>query len=104
MAYMTIKVSNTMVKYIKDILPKNYSVKLVKMTDRDFRLNVDYDEYSNEVDYGTDNLYKVIKITYPDDYYANPLYFTTKELISAYRSSVKYNIDFKQELNNLILI
>lgn len=101
---MTIKISNTMLKYIKNIIPKDYSVKIVKMTDRQFRLNVDYDEYSNQSDYGIDNLYKVIKIEYPDHYYAIPKYITTKELNYIYKSSVKYDNSFESELLNSILI
>jgi hypothetical protein len=98
MSTITIKVSGSMVKYIKDIIPKDYEVKLIKLTDREFRFMVDYDEYSNDVDYGVDNMYRVIQVLYPYEYYAMPKYLTTKDLTRIYKNSVKYGVDFNKEL------
>lgn len=85
---MKCKVTNKMVEVLKEALPKDYEVKLLKLTPDEYKRFVHYDGlyFADEVgDYDyKNNLCKVIKILYPADFYAMPAYITTKDLREYY--------------------
>ena len=109
---MRIKISQTMVKFIKNTLPKDHDVKLVKLTPKEYGWQVHYDgeyhaEQYGDYDYKT-GLCKAIKILYPADYYAMPNYITTKDLKDYYKEA-KEQGEVSQKsyeqaiLNNLLI-
>lgn len=89
MGYFKIKVTNKMVKILKEALPKDYEVKLVKLSPDKYKWYVHYEGLHHAEDYGDydykDNTCKAIRIVYPADYYACDNFITTKELIDAYK-------------------
>lgn len=86
---MKVKVTNPMVQLIKDALPKDHQVKLIKLDPRQYGWQVhhngaDYAESVGDYDYNT-GLCKAIQIIYPPDFYAMPAYVTTKDLKDYYK-------------------
>lgn len=108
MGYFNIKVTNKMVKIIKESLPEGYGVELIKLTPEQYKWHVHYEGIYHAMDYGdydsNKDICKVIKINYPSDYYAMPNYITTKELREVYHSiRGDKNIDnYKTELFNYL--
>lgn len=95
---MKVKVTYPMLKEIKKALPK-YNVSLEKYTLEQYERFVDFDVYRNEIDYDDKTgKMKVIKIIYPDSYYAMPRYLTTKDLSQIFKYSDKTYNGFIKEL------
>ena len=77
---MKVKVSNPMVKFLNTHID-GMKFSLEKMTEAAYRMQVDIDTYIHEADYSIrTGMFSVIKIIYPDDFYAMPGYLTTKDL------------------------
>ena len=67
---------------------KNYKFSQEKLTESQFSFYVDYDIYENEPDYDYEtNKYNVIKVLYPQNYYATPTYITTKLINILYKKA-----------------
>lgn len=90
---MQCKITNKMVKVLKEALPKDYEVKLLKLTPDEYKNLVHYDGlYYADIcgDYDLrNNVCKVIKVIYPPDFYAMPAYITTHELKEYYNDAKK---------------
>lgn len=88
---MKIKATKTMATALNKALKNsNYKVSLEKFTERQFALYVDIDSYKHDADYNIeDGTFNVLKIMYPQDYYACNRYLTTRDLVRAYKSSNK---------------
>ena len=101
---MTVGVTYKMAKIIQGI-NSEYQVKLVKLNNDDYKHYVHYDGEYFAYDYGdVDNSgkLKAIKVVYPYDYYASPLYITTKDLLDAYKSSQRHGDSDKSAYDNFI--
>lgn len=89
MSKIKIKVTNTMTKLIKKALPQ-YRVELVKLSQEEFKWYVDFNIWSNEVDFCyNDYKFKAIRIIYPPEWYACDKYLTTKDLEYNFKQSDK---------------
>lgn len=86
---MKVKTTKTMAKTLQQYF-KDYKITQEKLTERQFIFNVSIDAYNheNDFDYIT-NKYNVLKVTYPNNYYACNRYLTTNDLIRAYDNSDK---------------
>lgn len=72
----------------KDNRTKNYNIELAKLPTRAYELFVDIDRKSEQFDYDiATNEWRVIKIIYPIDYYANNKYITTYNLHKLWRDA-----------------
>lgn len=102
---LTIKATRAMAKEIAKRIKSGYSVSFERFT---------YDEYTRFVsiyperemdDYNASTgKFSAIKILYPDEYYACPLFLTTNDLITIYNNSDKTFNDFFRTLNDEIEI
>lgn len=98
---MRVKVSNVMIKEMKKILPENYSIYLLEMNPELYRIHIDADIFRNESDFDyKKNVFKVIQVVYPPEYYAMPRYITTNDLHKIYKHSDGTFNGFFHELKN----
>lgn len=89
---MKVKVSKTFAAYINKAakaLGFKAEASVVTMSERGYRLNVGLNamldaQDNDDYDWGKDE-YKVICVTYPDEYYATPKYLTTASLTREFR-------------------
>jgi hypothetical protein len=83
---MKIKTTKTLCKFLSEKLKehettKNYTLTHEQLTQNNFSWLVDMDYYKHTTDYNyNNNKFNVFKITYPQNYFANDLYLTTKDL------------------------
>lgn len=97
-----IQASGTICKLIQKVLP-SYEVKVVKLTEEQYRYHLGYTDYEyvkyeDSVDYDYKNdLYRAIRILYPEDYYATPRYISSREL----RRDLKYVTTYEELLQEL---
>lgn len=101
----------TTTKTLTNILNKNskYKITLEKLTIEQFKILVDFDVWEHEIDYDfTTGKFKVIKVVYPDNFYACDNYITTKDLqriIQTFASNEQKTLDnFIIHFNNYIEI
>jgi hypothetical protein len=81
---VTKKMNDAINKRVKQM---GYTSVIESMTPNEFSIKVG-NVFMHDEDYDmTTGTMKVIKIVYPDSYYAWPRYLTTKELRSIYRNS-----------------
>ena len=86
---MKLKCTKVMAKLLNEKI-KDYEITLEKMTERQFAFLVDLDSFNHEIDFDcATNKFNVLCVNYPQDYYANNRYITTKELIKIYNQSNK---------------
>lgn len=100
---MKIKATKTMAtalnKAMKNSKLSGYKVSLEKFTERQFSLYVDIDSYKHDADYNLeDGTFNVLKIAYPQDYYACNRYLTTRDLVNIYKHSDKTYDGFMQQV------
>ena len=83
---MKIKVSKVMAKELAKAFKnregyKDCKVEYIEMGAFDFSMQVDASHFAHEVDWDmAKSKFKVIRVLYPYDWYANPRYITTKDL------------------------
>ena len=103
---MRVKVSKLMADTIRKKCKAaglKYGVTLEKHTQSQFTAFCDYDMWRHEEVWEAEtNCFKVIKIVYPCEYYANPRYLTSNDLRSVYASSDKtYDGFFREVLKEI---
>lgn len=86
---MKIKATKTMATALNKAMKNlGYKVSLEKFTERQFALYVDIDSYKHDADYNIeDGTFNVLKVEYPQNYYACNRYITTRDLVRAYKNS-----------------
>jgi len=98
---MKIKVSKVMAKYMNKQLPE-YRFTVIELSDDNYHYLTGEDVYTAE-DWGDFNYNtratKVIKIEYPDEYYATPRYVSTKELNKIFKGIKDIEV-FNNEIRN----
>lgn len=102
---MKVKVSKTMLKEMIKYFEKKkeyngYGFWYCEMSPEQFRYCVDYNgiwEHETDYDY-TKNKIKVLEITYPEEFYANDKYLTTKDLVKCFRNSDKTLNGFMEQI------
>lgn len=89
---MKVKVSKVFAKFINDTAKElgfKAEASVVTMSERVYRLNVGLDAMLDAQDNGdydwAEDEYKVIRVAYPDGYYAMPQYLTTASLTKEFR-------------------
>lgn len=98
MAKMKIKPTHKMVSFLKKVLD-GCKVNLVELNPEQFKWCVDYNEFDHESDFDWETrTFKVIRVTYPDEYYACPKYLTTKDLQFCLKQSNKTLDSFLNEV------
>lgn len=97
---MKIKATKTMALALnKAMKNSNYKVSLEKFTERQFALYVDIDTYKHDIDYNIEDCtFNVLKVEYPQDYYACNRYLTTRDLVNIYKHSDKTYDGFMQQV------
>ena len=97
---MKIKVSKVFADFINKTAKElgfSAEASVVKMSERAYRLNVGLNAMLDADDYGdydwAEDEYKVIRVVYPEEYYACPQYLTTAMLINEYRRRGVSTID-----------
>ena len=102
----TLTFAKTMQKeFDKNEKTKDYKIELLKLTDEQYSYWVDFDGKSMDFDYnwGT-GIWQVLKIIYPQEYYAIPQYLTTRDLHKIYKDSDKTYSGFVNALIDYIEI
>lgn len=102
---MKVKVSKVFAKFINDTAKElgfKCEASVVTMSERGYRLNVGLDaaldaEDNGDYDWAEDE-YKVIRVAYPEEYYAMPRYLTTAELTKEFHSRRVTNADELKEM------
>ena len=95
---MLVKATKTMAKELQKILPNGYELKCVNLTESQFRWYVDIDSYLHEQDYNINTgKFNVLQLCYPNEFFANVRYITTKELSAIFRKSSKTWDSFTKE-------
>ena len=100
---MQIKVSKVFANFINKVAKENsvkFNAKVVTIPEKYARYYIGSNvDYYNDFDFA--NLaYKVIKIEYPPEYYANPIYLTTVQLNQDFN---RYNVKTVDDLKLMIL-
>ena len=87
---MKIQVSKAMAKELNKAIGF-CDISYIEMRPETYSWNVSVDSYLNEIDLKFDregrNVFKVLKIVYPPEFYAMPAYLTTRDLNRIYRES-----------------
>ena len=79
---------------------ENVHAEVVEMSENMYRMWVTYDIFAAEKDYDSSTgMYKAIKLTYPEGYYAMPRYLTTSELNKEFR---RMRVETKDELVTML--
>lgn len=106
---MKVKVSKVFADFINKTAKElgfKAEASVVKMSERAYRLNVGLNamldaQDTDDYDWGEDE-YKVIKVAYPDGYYAMPQYLTTASLNKEFRRrGVTTEDDLKQMVRSM---
>ena len=98
MSKMQVKPTHKMVSFLKKILD-GCTVDLVELSPEQFKWYVDYNEFDHESDFNWETrTFKVIRVSYPDEYYACPKYLTTKDLQFCLKHSNKTLDSFLNEV------
>lgn len=103
---MKVKVSKVFAKFINDTAKElgfKCEASVVTMSERGYRLNVGLDaaldaEDNGDYDWAEDE-YKVIKVLYPEEYYAMPTYLTTASLTKEFR---RRKVSTEEELQQML--
>lgn len=89
---MKVKVSKVFANFINKTAKElgfKAEASVVTMSERGYRLNVGLDAMLDAQDNGDydwcEDEYKVIRVAYPDEYYAMPQYMTTASLTKEFR-------------------
>lgn len=99
---MKVKATKIMAKTLQEQF-KDYKITLEKYNERVYGTLVDYNTFDHEEDYDYNtSKFNVIKITYPDDYYACSRYLTTRTLTRLFDSSNGTFESFIQQIKNEI--
>lgn len=105
---MQVKVTMPMYKAIRSHIAERfpgYSVTLEKLSAETFRRYVDMDIYRHEIDYSAKTgKFSVLRIKYPDEFYAMPSYLTTADLSWLFRSSDRTWESFLKQIEREIKI
>lgn len=100
---MKVKATNIMAKTLQKYF-KDYKITLQKYNERAYTMLVDC-PFSHEEDYDyKTSKFNVIKITYPDNYYACSRYLTTRTLTRLFENSNRTFESFLQQIKNEIEI
>lgn len=80
---MQVKVTRPMVKALNETLEQHgMKAVLQEMPAHVYEFKVDYQSFLNEIDWNEKkNVFKVIRIDYPEECYAMPKFCTTRDLI-----------------------
>lgn len=86
---MKLATTQTMARYLaKNTKHGGYEIKQEKLPVDAFRLRVSYDVWANDGDFDfSTNKFSVIKIVYPQEYFAEPKYLTTNDLCRIYKNA-----------------
>lgn len=109
---MKIKVSKVFADFINQTAKElgfKAEASVQRMSERGYVLNVGMAAQLDADDYGdydwAEDEYKVIRVVYPEEYYACPAYLTTKRLNDEYNRRGVTTIDeLKQMLKDLLRI
>ena len=109
---MKVKVSKTFAAYINKTakaLGFKAEASVVTMSERGYRLNVGLDAMLDAQDNGdydwAEDEYKVIRVVYPEEYYAMPKYLTTASLNKEYRRrGVTTDAELKEMVKEMVEI
>lgn len=86
---MKVKVSNPMLKALKQAIPQ-YKFYLLELSPHNYSMLIDYDTWNHEIDFNiAKNVFKAIQVVYPSEYYAMNRYLTTKDLSRCFKESDK---------------
>lgn len=105
---MKLKISKVMLKEIKNYFKtkkgfEKYDFDFMEMNINQYSNYVDYNVFDNEIDFDcSKNVFKTIRVAYPNDYYACDKYLTTNDLVKCYKNSDKTFNGFMQSLANEI--
>lgn len=102
---MKIKVSKVMAKYISAMKQelKIDSADVVTMSGRQYRMNGGDDWDNTDYDCETGR-YKMLRITYPANFFACARYITTSELVKEFsRLTDKSEVGFREMLKSMIM-
>lgn len=98
---VTKKMADAINKRVKQM---GYAAVIESMTPNEFSIKIG-NVFMHDEDYDiTTGTMQVIKIIYPDSYYAWPRYLTTKELRSIYKNSNRTYEGFMEELAEMVEI
>jgi len=102
---MKVKVTNTMLKAIREISGCYMKANLVKFSPDEYAVKVDYDLFRNEQDFDyKTGMFKAIRIDYAPELYAVPRYITTRDLVQAFRGSDKTYTGFLQAVKEYCMV
>lgn len=109
---MKVKVSKVFADFINKTAKElgfKAEASVVTMSERGYRLNVGLDaaldaEDNGDYDWAEDE-YKVIKVLYPEEYYAMPTYLTTASLTKEFRRrGVTTEAELKEMVKEMVEI
>ena len=104
MSKIKVKVTKVMAKRLNECFPK-YHITFEELTPRAFGINVSYDAYRHEEDWDYEKgVFKTIKVSYPYEFYAMPMYLTTEHLRIACKDCNGTFEDFVRSVANMICI
>lgn len=109
---MKVKVSKVFANFINKAAKElgfKAEASVVTMSERGYRLNVGLDAMLDAQDNGDydwcEDEYKVIKVLYPEEYYAMPKYLTTASLNKEYRRrGVTTDAELKEMVKEMVEI
>lgn len=105
---MLVKVTTPMYKILRSHIQESfpgYSITIEKFNPDTYARYVDADIYRNEVDYSPKTgKFSVLRVQYPDEYYAMPSYITTRDLARLFSSSDKTWNGFLRQIDREIEI
>lgn len=103
---MKVKVSKVFADFINKTAKElgfKAEASVVTMSERGYRLNVGLDAMFDAQDNGdydwAEDEYKVIRVAYPDEYYAMPQYMTTASLTKEFR---RRGVSTEEELQQML--
>lgn len=103
---MQIRATKTFCNYINKVAKqqgKSFRAELVKLSSNQRSLLTSiYDNWEcDEQDYDLgDGKYRTIKICYPEDYYCEPRYYKTYDLVLEFK---RLNVETLEQLDNMIV-
>ena len=84
---MIVKVSNPMTQFIREALNGIAdNVRIVKLSADEYGRIVDYDLIRHTDDWNGQT-FKAIRVSYPAECYAMPVYITTRDLVTTFHES-----------------
>lgn len=107
MSIMSIRVTGVFSNYLNKVLPDGYSAKVVRLDCNEVKWLLGYDypylmEDYGDYDYNSGD-YKVIKVTYPEDYYATPRYLSSYDIANMFKG-VSTREDLDSAISDNLLI